>query len=265
MLAPVDRDKVEAIVEDVCQRMPNEVFCQMRVELIRPDVAANPQPEHLIEAMHWLVRSGQGIVQHNRMAVTPEDRCAQCLSQDRNFACFEFADMDASAYPSLIHVQNIGRVAVCKRAWKNGSTQHQSPDEGYTIPSLQVGQKMIIAQVPACNPVARRTQNLEVVHKTNFVVVRLILEECGNEDRNADLVESQLSLVEYSLLPICTPEEEHHIRRTLVWEEEGESTTELTNAGIVASNFWRWSRRSYSCFINCIFYCINLFSLDSRA
>ena len=230
------RDKVEALVECVYQQLPKETFCQLLFELLKPDSATNQKPEHLIEAIRWLVRSGQGSIEFRHMDTNPEDRCAQYLSGDRSIMFCEFADMDASAYPSLIHVQNIGRVAVCKRAWKNGSTQHQSPDEGYTIPSLQVGQKMIIAQVPACNPVARRTQNLEVVHKTNFVLVRLILEECGNEDRNADLVESQLSLVEYSLLPICTPEEEHHIRRTLVWEEEGESTTELTNAGIVASN-----------------------------
>ena len=67
--------------------------------------------------------------------------------------------------------------------------------------------------------------------------MRLILDECGNEDNTADLVEAQLSLVEYSVLSICSPEEEHHIRETLVWEEERErKCSELTNAGIVASN-----------------------------
>ena len=67
--------------------------------------------------------------------------------------------------------------------------------------------------------------------------MRLFLDECGNEDNTADLVEAQLSLVEYSVLSICSPEEEHHIRETLVWEEERErKCSELTNAGIVASN-----------------------------
>jgi hypothetical protein len=122
MLALVDRDKVEVIVDDVYQRIPKETFCQLAIELIKPDVAASPQPEHVIEAVRWLVRSGQGAVQYTPMAVKPEDRCAQYLTQDRNFICFEFADMDASAYPALIHVYHIGRVAVCKQAWTNGST-----------------------------------------------------------------------------------------------------------------------------------------------
>ena len=63
--------------------------------------------------------------------------------------------------------------------------------------------------------------------------MRLILDECGNADNTADLVEAQLSLVEYSILSICSPEEERH----MVWEEERErKCSELTNAGIVASN-----------------------------
>ena len=47
------RDKVEAVVEGAYQRMPKEVFCQLTVELIRPDVATKPRPDHLIEAMRW--------------------------------------------------------------------------------------------------------------------------------------------------------------------------------------------------------------------
>ncbi len=146
--------------------------------------------------MRWSVRSGQGAVQYTPMAVKPEDRCAQYLTQDRNFICFEFADMDASAYPALMHVYDIGRVAVCKQAWANGSAHNRSPDEGYTIPSLQAGQKIIIAQVPACNPMTRHTGNLEIIHKTKFVLVHLMWEDCGEEDVSSNLVESQLSLVE---------------------------------------------------------------------
>ncbi len=47
------RDKVETVVDGAYQRMPKEVFCQLTVELIRPDVATKPRPDHLIEAMRW--------------------------------------------------------------------------------------------------------------------------------------------------------------------------------------------------------------------
>ena len=149
------KDKVEASIEGISQQLPKEKFCQILFEVLKPDTEANQKPERLIEAMHWLVRSGQGGIEFKDMATKPEDRCAQYLSEDRSIVLYEFVDMDASAYPSLIHAQNIGRLAVCKKDWKAGSTQQRSADEGYTVPNIQAGQNMIIAQVPACNPKAR--------------------------------------------------------------------------------------------------------------
>ena len=152
------------------------------------------------------------------MAVKPEDRCAQYLTEDRNFICFEFADMDASSYPAFTHVFNIGRVAVCKQALDFGSTYERSSDEGYKIPNLQVGQRMIIAQVPACNPLTRYAPNLELTHKTIFILVHLIWDEVDGTSSN--FVESKLSLVDYSVLRIMSPEDETALRRKLAWEND---------------------------------------------
>ncbi len=95
---------------------------------------------------------------------------------------------------------------------------------------------MIIAQVPACNPMTRHTGNPEFIHKTKFVLAHLIWEDCGVDDLSLNLAESELSLVEYSVLRIVTTEEEILIRQTHVWEDDAASSPEMTNAGIVASN-----------------------------
>ena len=61
-------------------------------------------------------------------------------------------------------------------------------------------------------------------------------EDGGKEDLSSNLVQSQPSLVEHSVLQIVTPEEEYLVRQSLVWEDDAESISEMTNAGIVASN-----------------------------
>ena len=63
------------------------------------------------------------------------------------------------------------------------------------------------------------------------------MDGCGNKEGTKDFVEAQLSLVEYSVLSVCTEEQEAKFRQNLVWEEEGEGeSSELTNANVVASN-----------------------------
>ena len=66
------RDKVEALVEGVYQQLPKDKFCQILFELIKPDSATNQKPERLIEAMQWLVGSGQGSIELRLMASNPD-------------------------------------------------------------------------------------------------------------------------------------------------------------------------------------------------
>ena len=54
------KDKVEALIEGISQQLPKEKFCQVLFEVLKPDAEAYQKPERLIEAMHWLVRSGRG-------------------------------------------------------------------------------------------------------------------------------------------------------------------------------------------------------------
>ena len=73
-------------------------------------------------------------------------------------------------------------MAVCTENWFAGDTYHSDIGEGYAIPNVFKGQRVIIAQVPACNPEARYNENIERIHKTNFVLVRFITDECGDFD-----------------------------------------------------------------------------------
>ena len=88
--------------------------------------------------------------------------------------------MDVVAYPVLIRTTNIGRMAVCTKHWNAGDVYHSDTGEGCTVPSVQVGQRVIITQVPACNPETRYNDNVKGIHKTHFVLVRFILDECGD-------------------------------------------------------------------------------------
>ncbi len=78
----------------------------------------------------------------------PEDRCAQYLSEDRIFVHCEFPDVDVTAYPALMFVQNIGRLAICTRNWHAGNTRRRDDDEGCATPSVFAGRRVIIAQIP---------------------------------------------------------------------------------------------------------------------
>ena len=231
------KGKVQALIYGINQQFPKEKYCQIVFEILSPDPDVDDKPKHLLEAMQRIVRYGQGVQEIKEPAAIPEDRCAQYLSEDRSVVHCEFADMDVSAFPALMFVASIGRTAACTRDWKAGSTYQRATDEGYAIPNVLAGQKMIITQVPACNPKTRCNDNTEGIHKTNFVLVRLIMDECGNTQCTKDLIEAQLPLVDHSILSICTSEQEFQFRQNLVWEEEGEGkSSELTNASVVASN-----------------------------
>jgi len=146
--------------------------------------------------------------------------------------------MDAYSHPALTLVYNIGRVAYCDAAWDCGSIYERASDEGYSIPNLREGQRMIIAQVPACNPVTRCSNNLGLAHKTRFVLAHLIT-DCswdGVDDASSNFVESKPPLVEYSILRIMPTEDETALRRVLVWECDTTIPIETTNAGVIASN-----------------------------
>ena len=49
------KDKVETLIEGICQQLPKEQFCQILFELVKPDTEANQKAEHPIGAIHWLV------------------------------------------------------------------------------------------------------------------------------------------------------------------------------------------------------------------
>ena len=82
--------------------------------------------------------------------------------------------MDVIACPALIRTTDIGRMAVCTKHWDAGDAYHSGTGEGYVVPSTQVGQRLIITQVPACNPETRCNDNIEGIHKTHFVLVRFL-------------------------------------------------------------------------------------------
>ena len=99
---------------------------------------------------------------------------------------------------------------------------------------------MIIAQVPACNPLTRYSHDLELAHKTNFVLANLIWDEVDDEYQgrrtSSNFVESKLSLVDYSILRIMATEDEVALRRKLAWESDAAIPKELTNARVIASD-----------------------------
>jgi hypothetical protein len=92
------KDRVEAVVEDIHDQLPREMYCRITVELLR--TVDKQRPDHLVEALDWLAKRGQGVVTETRITVKPENRCAQHLTDDGCFVRFEFADMDASTHPS---------------------------------------------------------------------------------------------------------------------------------------------------------------------
>ncbi len=131
------RGGVVAAVEDIYSQLPKEIYCRITIELVK--TGAKQKPDHLVEALDWLTRRGQGLVNETRIPVKPENRCARYLTDDRNFVRFEFADMDASTHPALTMVINIGRIAYCDAAWDCGSVHDRASDRGYKIPNLKIG------------------------------------------------------------------------------------------------------------------------------
>ena len=104
--------------------------------------------------------------------------------------------MDATAYPALMFVQNIGQMALCTKNSRAGDARRRDDEEGYATPSVFAGRRVIIAQIPACNPATRYNTNIEGVYKTHHVLVCIIVDGCGNKEGTKDFVEAQLSLVE---------------------------------------------------------------------
>ncbi len=103
------KDQVVDWADGIHDRLSMERFCRITVELRAPDNKL--KPDHLVEALDWLVKRGQGAVTDAWVVVKPEHRCAQYLTDDGCYVRFEFADMDAATHPSLTQVVNIGRIA----------------------------------------------------------------------------------------------------------------------------------------------------------
>ncbi len=74
---------------------------------------------------------------------------------------------------------------------------------------------MIIAQVPACNPIVKHSKDMNTVHKARFVLVHLVWEYDENDE--TFVVDSALSLVDYALLRILDPPDEATLRGKLIW------------------------------------------------
>ena len=115
--------------------------------------------------MQRLVRFGQGLTEIKEIP-KPEERCAQYLTEDRGYVHCEFADMDATAYPALMFVQNIGQMALCTNKSCAGDARRRDDEEGCATPSVFAGRRVIIAQIPACNPATGYNANIEGVYKT---------------------------------------------------------------------------------------------------
>ena len=182
------KDQVVDWADDIHEQLSRERFCCITVEIRAPHNKS--KPDHIVEAMEWLVRFGQGTVTDAWTAVKPEHRCAQFLTEDGCHVRFVFADMDAVTHPSLSLVVKIGRVAYCDAIYDCGSVNDHVADAGYKIPNLKRGQKMIIAQVPACNPMMKHSKDMNTVHKARFVLVHLIW--AYDEEGESELLKGRL-------------------------------------------------------------------------
>jgi hypothetical protein len=149
-----------------------------------------------------------------------------------------------ATHPSLSLVVNIGRVAYCDAAYDCGSVNDHITDAGYKIPNLKRGQRMIIAQVPACNPIVKHSKDMNTVHKARFVLVHLVWEY--DEKGETFVVDSALSLVDYALLRILDPSDEATLREKLIWNTGARE--ELTSLGVVASRLMEFRQKARTIF-----------------
>ncbi len=74
------KDQVVDWADGIHDRLSSERFCRITVELRAPDNKL--KPDHLVEALDWLVKRGQGAVTDAWIVVKPEHRCAQYLTDD---------------------------------------------------------------------------------------------------------------------------------------------------------------------------------------
>jgi hypothetical protein len=220
------KDEVVEWTDGLQQQLTQEKFCCITIEFIPPE--ERDYPDHIEEALEWLMRYGQGKVEWAFTTAKPESggRCAQYLADDGYRAHFVFADMQAATHPALSRVVNIGKIARCNADYDCGSAYGLVTDSGLKVPNLRRGQPMIITQVPACSPTMQHSRNMNTHHKARFVLVRLLWK--ADDDSEFYVVDRPLSLVDYSLLVPLERLEELIFREKIIWKwENREAITSL--------------------------------------